>query len=105
MIDAWLDSLTPRIVRRWAVRVLFAATPVAPLAFIASMVGLFPEGHEATMLMTFFGGLVVAAVSVTVAALATCHMRISGAFGAGYRAGMVSERFEEETRPVLTVVE
>ena len=106
MIDTWLDSLTPRTVRRWAVRALIGATPVTVAAFIARAAGLFPEGHEATMLMTFLGGLVVAAVSVTVAVMATIHMRVALAFTAGFRAGQLGDRFEDmPSARRLTVVE
>lgn len=105
MIDTWLDSLTPRIVRRWAIRVLFISAPAAVIAFVLHAAGLHPAHRGDTLMMSYAGAMFVAFTSVTVAALATCHMRVAGAFTAGYRAGMVNERFEEETRPVLTVVE
>lgn len=105
MIDTWLDGLTPRMVRRWAVRTLIASAPVAVLAFITHAAGFEPFNGHGTMQMIYAGGMFVTCTGVVVAALATCHLKISAAFAHGYRMAQLQETFEDEPRRSLHVVE
>ena len=105
MIDKWLDSLTPRIVRRWAVRTLIVAGPVAVAAFFIHALGFRPFNGDGTLQMIYSGGMFVGCTAFVVAAFATCHMKIAAAFGHGYRMAQMHERDFAEERPKLHVVD
>lgn len=90
MIDRWLDSLTPRIVRRWAIRVLLVTGPM-PIALLAACaLQIIPWRTERPLLlvMLYALALLTVATAVMVAVSATLHLTVAKAFSHGYRRAL-----------------
>ena len=81
-------SMPPSRVLTWSTRTLKVLTPLTLATLAGWFVGMVPDTRH--MLAVYMTLLLLCVGSACVALLASCHLAIHQAFGAGYMTGQAS---------------